>query len=34
MRKANVSREIAEKALTENNFVIETTIQKLKASKE
>jgi N-acetylmuramic acid 6-phosphate etherase len=32
MQKANVSREAAEKALTENNFVIETTIQKLKAS--
>ncbi|HEX8251030.1 MAG TPA: N-acetylmuramic acid 6-phosphate etherase [Pyrinomonadaceae bacterium] len=34
MQKTGVSREIAEKSLTENNFVIETTIQKLKASKE
>jgi N-acetylmuramic acid 6-phosphate etherase len=34
MRKVGVSRETAEKSLTENNFVIETTIQKLRASKE
>ncbi len=32
MQKANVSRELAEIFLTENNFVIETAIQKLKAS--
>jgi N-acetylmuramic acid 6-phosphate etherase len=32
MQKAGASREAAEEALTENNFVIETTIQKLKAS--
>jgi N-acetylmuramic acid 6-phosphate etherase len=34
MQKAGVSSEIAEKTLTENNFVIETAIQKLKALKE
>lgn len=32
MKKAEVSREIAEIAMTENNFVIETAIQKIKAS--
>jgi N-acetylmuramic acid 6-phosphate etherase len=32
MEKANVSREIAEKALTENNFVIETAVKNLEAS--
>jgi N-acetylmuramic acid 6-phosphate etherase len=34
MSKAGVSRGEAEKALAENNFVIETTIQKLEASKK
>ncbi len=32
MQKAEVSRETAEKALTENNFVIETAIENLNAS--
>lgn len=32
MQKAEISREQAEKVLAENNFVIETAIQKLKAS--
>lgn len=32
MQKANISSETAEKILTENNFVIETAIQKLSAS--
>jgi N-acetylmuramic acid 6-phosphate etherase len=34
MQKANVSRENAEQFLTENNFVIETAVQKLTASNE